>query len=80
METIQENLYPGQLIVTGDSIDIPKRGTCRIGRIHCLHPQIRKEREIVRCATVAVLAKNFSSNSGQIEYVLKDLSKIAPCN
>ena len=61
-----------------DSVDFAKRGAYRIGRIHCLHPQIRNGREIVRRATVAVLAKNSTNNSGQIEYVLRDLSKIAP--
>ena len=76
--TIRDNLYPGQLVLIGDSLDFAKRGAYRIGRIHCLHPQIRNGREIVRRATVAVLAKNSTNNSGQIEYVLRDLSKIAP--
>ena len=55
--------------------DICKRGTYRLGKIHCVHPQIKNGKEIVRRAIVAVL-KN--SGSGEVEYVLRDLSKLAP--
>ena len=55
--TCKENLYPGQLVLVGDSEDITKRGAFRLGRIHLVHPQIRNGRELVRRATVAVLAK-----------------------
>ena len=75
---VRENLYPGQLVLVGDTEDIAKRGAYRIGRIHRVHPQIRKGREIVRRATVAVLAKTSAGGSGRIEYVLRDISKIAP--
>ena len=50
----------------------------RLGRIHCVHPQVRKGRDIVRRATVAVLAKNPDSGKTEIRYILRDLSKIAP--
>ena len=62
-------------MLVGDANDIAKRGHYRLGRIHKVHPQIRKGREIVRRATVAVLKH---SGSGELEYVLRDLSKIAP--
>ena len=39
---------------------------------------IRRGKEIIRRATVAVLAKNTVGDPGRIEYVLQDLSKIAP--
>ena len=72
---IRQNLTPGQLVLVADAEDICKRGTYRLGRIHSVHPQIRKGKEIVRRATLAVL-KN--SGSGKVEYVLRDLSKLAP--
>ena len=77
--TLKDNLVPGQLVLVGDAEDIAHRGAYRLGRIHCLHPQIRKGKEIVRRDTVAVIAKtNSSSDSCQIDYVLRDISKIAP--
>ena len=75
---VKENLYPGQLVLVGDAEDIAKRGLYRLGRIHCLHPQIRKGKEIVRRATVAVLANHSGSEAGKIQYILRDVSKIAP--
>ena len=41
----------------------------------CVHPQQRKGKDIVRRATIAVLK---DSGTGEIEYILRDLSKIAP--
>ena len=78
--TLQENLTPGQLVLIGDAEDLSYKGAYRLGRIHCLHPQIRRGKEIVRRATVAVLVRNSTENnsSPKIEYVLRDLSKIAP--
>ena len=73
--TVKENIAPGQLVLVGDAPDISNRGTYRIGRIHKVHPQLRNGKEIVRRATVAVLKH---SGSGEIEYILRDLSKIAP--
>ena len=74
----RENLFPGQLVLVGDSEDICKRGSYRIGRIHSVHPQFRNGKEIVRRATVAVIAKNSDSGSNKLEYILRDVSKIAP--
>ena len=71
----RENVTPGQLVLVGDASDISKRGTYRLGRIHAVYPQTRKGREFVRRATVAVL---IHSGSGEIEYILRDVSKIAP--
>ena len=76
--TCKENLYPGQLVLVEDSEDFTKRGTYRLGRIHLVHPQIRNGRELVRRATVAVLAKGTVGGPDKIEYILKDVSKIAP--
>ena len=52
-----------QLTVWGESI------------IHRIRPQKRKRREIVRRGTIAVLR---NSGSGEIKYILRDISKIAP--
>jgi len=61
-----------------DATDIPNRGVYRLGRVHCVlhcvHPQMRNGKEIVRRATVAVL-KN--TGSAEVEYILRDI-KIAP--
>ena len=75
MEGDQENLAPGQLVLVGDASDFSKCGAYRLGRIHAVHPQIRKGKEVVHRATVAVLKH---SGSGEVEYILRDLSKIAP--
>ena len=78
-KTQKDNLVPGQLVLVGDAEDIAHRGTYRLGRIHCLHPQIRKGTEIMRRTTITVIAwESTSSDSCQIEYVLRDISKIAP--
>ena len=73
-----ENLYPGQLVLVGDSEDITKRGANRLGRIHLVHPQIRNGRELVRRAAVAVLPKGSVGGPDKIEYILRYVSKIAP--
>ena len=76
--TLRNNLTVGQLVLVGDAEDLSKRGAYRLGRVHCLHPQVRKGRDIVRRATVAVLAGNPDSGKTEIKYILRDLSKIAP--
>ena len=73
--SVRENLSPGQLVLVGGFEDICKRGRYRQGRIHAVHPQTRQRRDIVCRATVAVLN---SSDNGEIEYILRDISKIAP--
>ena len=75
LRNIKNNLSPSQLVLVGGSEDTCKRGVYRLGRIHAVHPQTHQERDIVRRATVAVL-KNL--NDGEIEYILHDISKIAP--
>ena len=55
-----QNLDEGQLALVGNAEDTNKRGTYRMGRVHCAHPQLRRGKEIVRRATIAVL-KNSSS-------------------
>ena len=69
-----QNLAEGQLVLVGNAEDTNKRGTYRLGTVHCVHPQLRRSKEIVRRATIAVL-KN--SGSKEIEYILRDVSKIA---
>ena len=76
--TLQTNLVPGQLVLVGDAEDLASKGAYRLGRIHSLHPQLRKEKEIVRRATVAVLKNSSTAGNCEIEYVLRDLAKIAP--
>ena len=78
MEDYTEKPYPGQLVLLGDSEDVFHKGAYLLGRIHRLQPQLRKGREIVRRATVAVLSKKNPAGSAELEYVLRDLSKIAP--
>ena len=73
--TVKENIAPGQLVLVRDAPHISNRGTYRIERIHKVHPQLQNGTEIVRRATVAVLKH---SCSVEIEYILRDLSKIAP--
>ena len=74
--TLRENLEVGQLVLVGDAEDLSKRGVYRLGRFHCLHPQLHAGKEIVRRATVAVLKKNAAA--GEIEYILSNISKLAP--
>ena len=76
--THKENLTVGQLILVGDAEDLSYRGAYCLGRVHCLHPQTRKGKQIVRRATIAVLSRNSAAGSGKLEYVLRDISKIAP--
>ena len=71
MEGRERKSLSGQLVLVGDAEDIAKRGLYRLGRIHCLHPQIRKGKEIVRRATVAVLANHSGSEAGKIQYAVK---------
>ena len=76
--TLQTNLEPGQLVLVGDAENLASKGAYRLGRIHSLHPQLRKGKEIVRRATVAVLKNSSTAGNCEIEYVLRDLAKIAP--
>ena len=76
--TLQTNLKPGQLVFVGDAEDPASKGANRLGRIHSQHPQLRKEKEIVRRATVTVLKNNSTVGNCEVENVLRDLAKIAP--
>ena len=42
-----------------------------------VHPQICNGKELVRSAIVAVLEKSFVGGPDKIEYILRDVSKIA---
>ena len=75
--TVRPNLLPGQPVLVGDAEDLAHKRSYRLRRIHCLHPQFRPGKEMVRRATIAVLARNAEAGPDQIEYNLRDLSKIA---
>ena len=49
--TIEKNFTLGQLVLVGDAEDLFYRGLYCLDRIHSLYPQIRKGKEIIRCAT-----------------------------
>ena len=66
----------GQLVLVGDAEDLSQRGAYRLGWIHRLHSQLRAGKEIVCRATVAVPKKNAAA--GEIEFILRDISKISP--
>ena len=66
--TIQYNLQPGQLVLVGDSEDLSCRGAYRLGHVEKLHPRIRKAKEIVRQAPMAVLSKKLGKHDPNIEY------------
>ena len=70
----RQNLVPRQLVLVGDADDIAERGACRPGRIRAVHPVIKNGKEYVRRATVTVL----KNDNGEIEHILRDISKIAP--
>ena len=73
----RNNICIGQLVLVGDAEDILRRGAYRFGRVHRVHPQWRNGKELVRRATAAVL-KNCKDGTNKIEYILRDISKIAP--
>ena len=74
--TLQTNLEPGQLVLVEDAEDLASKGAYGLGRIYSLHPQLRKGKEIVPRATVAVLKNSSTAGNCEIEYVLRDLAKI----
>ena len=66
-------------MLVGDAVDLTHKGAYRLGCIHCLLPQKSKEKDIVRRATVAVIARGASAaDSSKVENIVRDLSKIAP--
>ena len=69
--TLQTNLKPGQLVLLGDAEVLASKGEYRLGRIHSLHPQLRKGKEIVRRVTVTVLKNNSTAGNCEVEYVLR---------
>ena len=73
---VYENFTVWLLVLVGSAKNLPKRKVYRLGRIHCLHPQVRMERYIVKLAMVAVFAKNPDSGITEIKYTLRDLSKL----
>ena len=73
----RNNICTGQLVLVGDAEDISRRGAYRLGRVHRVHSQWRNGKELVRRATVAVL-KDCGDGTNKIEYILRDISKIAP--
>ena len=77
LRNVFENLTVWLLVLVGGAKNPPKRKVYRLGRIHCLHPQVHKKRYIVKLATVAVFAKNPDSGKTEIKHTFQNL-KIAP--
>ena len=71
----RENLLPSQLVLVGDADDFAKRGSFRLGRIYCVHPQFRHGKEYVRRATVAVLKRD---GLRDVEHIFRNVFKITP--
>ena len=74
--TLRKNLVVGQMVLVSDAGDSSKRGAYRMGRIYRLHLKLLTGKEIVCRATVAVVKKNAAA--GEIEYILRNISKITP--
>ena len=72
-QKLSENLKPGQLVVLGAPIDIAKRGSYQLGRVHEVIPQLRNGKPIVRRAKIAV-ARYDQDGRVEIEHVLRDIS------
>ena len=75
---VSENLKPGQLVVMSSLENISKRGRYKLGRIEEVIPQIRNGKPIVRWAEVAVTKVNETMGGVISEYVLRDVSRLAP--
>ena len=75
---VSENLKPGQLVVMGSVEDISKRGRYKLGRTEEVIPLIRNGKLIVRRAKVAVSKVDKTTGEVKIEYVLWDVSLLAP--
>ena len=73
-----ENLKPGQLVVMGSLEDISRRGRYQLGRIEEVIPQIRNGKPIVRRAKIAVAKVDENTGDVEVQYVLRDVSRIAP--
>ena len=65
-------------MVMGSFEDISKRGRYKLGRIKEVIPQIRNGKPIVRRAKVAVTEVNEITAEVKTEYVLWDVSRLAP--
>ena len=73
----RNNNSTGQLVLIGDAEDISRRWAYHLGRVHRVHSQWRNGKKLVRRATVAEL-KDCGDDTNKIEYILLDISKIAP--
>ena len=66
-------------MLVGDAEDFTRWVAYRLGCIQCLHPKKSKGKNIVRRATMAVIARGASAaDSPKVEYIVWDLPKIAP--
>ena len=75
---LKKNLVTGQVVLVGDTADLLPKEAYRFERVHRLHPLLRGEKKIVRRAAVAVLKRNAAAGNCGIEYILRDISKLAP--
>ena len=55
-KVLQKNLTVGQMVLVGGLENETYMGAYRLGRVPSLHPHVRRGKEIIRRATVAVLA------------------------
>ena len=55
--TVRPNLVPSQLVLVDDAEDLAHKGAYRLGRVHSLHPQIRR-----LCSSCYVIAIKNSFN------------------
>ena len=65
-------------MVMGSFEDISERGKYKLGRIKEMISQIRNGKPIVRRAKVAVTEVNEITGKVKTEYVLRDVSRLAP--
>ena len=62
----------------GDSADISKRGKYRAGRVGEVFNQMHNGNPIVWRAKIAVTEYDSKTDSYKVEYIYRDISRIAP--
>ena len=75
---LKKNLVPCQLVLVMDSADLLSKRAYRLEQVHHLHPELCGDKEIVHQATVPALQRNAAAGNCEIEYVLRNISKLAP--
>ena len=67
-----------ELVLVGDSADIFERGNYRVGRVAEVFPRMHHGTPLVWRAKIAVTEYNSKTDSYKLEYVYRDISRIAP--